>query len=140
MGVRLPRRVVGGGGLYMEYDGRDVPDVATVVADYDEGCQVLISATMCNDVQLGEVIRGHTATVLIGGSSRTTASASSPRRSTAARPLREPTAAKAASSSQPEQPARRHPRPLESLHRLRPRPRTRRPFARPRWATRPSPR
>ena len=64
MGVRLPRRVVGAGGLYMEYDGRDVPDVATVVADYDEGCQVLISATMCNDVQLPEVIRGHNATFM----------------------------------------------------------------------------
>ena len=61
MGVRLPRRVVGAGGLYLEYDGRNVPDVATVVADYDEGCQLLISATMCNDVQLPEVIRGHTA-------------------------------------------------------------------------------
>ncbi len=66
MGVRLPRRVVGAGGLYMEYDGRDVPDVATVVADYDEGCQVIISATMCNDVQLGEIIRGHTATIKFG--------------------------------------------------------------------------
>ncbi len=64
MGVRLPRRVVGAGGLYMEYDGRDVPDVATVVADYDEGCQVMISATMCNDVQLPEVIRGHDATLM----------------------------------------------------------------------------
>jgi predicted dehydrogenase len=64
MGVRLPRRVVGAGGLYLEYDGRDVPDVATVVADYDEGCQVIISATMCNDVQLPEVIRGHTATIM----------------------------------------------------------------------------
>ncbi|WP_165233089.1 Gfo/Idh/MocA family protein [Aquisphaera insulae] len=63
MGVRFPRRVVGAGGLYMEYDGRDVPDVATVVADYDEGCQVLISATMCNDTQLPEVIRGHNATM-----------------------------------------------------------------------------
>lgn len=68
MGVRFPRRVVGAGGLYMEYDGRDVPDVATVVADYDEGCQVIISATMCNDVQLGEVIRGHTGTLRFGGS------------------------------------------------------------------------
>ena len=58
MGVRFPTRVVGAGGLYLEYDGRDVPDVATVVADYDEGCQVVISATMGNDVQLGEVIRG----------------------------------------------------------------------------------
>ncbi len=67
MGVRLPRRVVGAGGLYMEYDGRDVPDMATVVADYDEGCQVLISATMCNDVQLPEVIRGHTGTMMFEG-------------------------------------------------------------------------
>lgn len=67
MGVTFPRRVVGAGGLYMEYDGRDVPDVATVVADYDEGCQLLISATMCNDVQLGEMIRGHLGTVLFGG-------------------------------------------------------------------------
>jgi predicted dehydrogenase len=63
MGVSFPRRVVGAGGLYLEYDGRDVPDVATVVADYDEGCQVIISATMCNDVQLPELIRGHTGTI-----------------------------------------------------------------------------
>ena len=68
MGVRYPGRVVGAGGLYLEYDGRDVPDVATVVADYDEGCQVIISATMCNDTQLGEVIRGHLATIkFVGG-------------------------------------------------------------------------
>ncbi len=67
MGVRFPRRVVGAGGLYLEYDGRDVPDVATVVADYDEGCQVIISATMCNDVQLGEIIRGHTGTIRFEG-------------------------------------------------------------------------
>ena len=68
MGLKFPRRVVGAGGLYLEYDGRDVPDVATVVADYDEGAQVVISATMCNDVQLGEVIRGHTGTITFGGS------------------------------------------------------------------------
>jgi predicted dehydrogenase len=67
MGVRFPSRVVGAGGLYMEYDGRDVPDVATVVADYDQGCQVIISATMCNDVQLPEVIRGHTGTIMFEG-------------------------------------------------------------------------
>jgi predicted dehydrogenase len=70
MGVRFPRRVVGAGGLYLEYDGRDVPDVATVVADYDEGCQVIISATMCNDVQLGEMIRGHTGTIRFEGNPR----------------------------------------------------------------------
>jgi len=64
MGVRLPSRVVGGGGLYMEYDGRDVPDVATVVADYDEGCQVIVTATMCNDTTIEEVIRGHTGSIV----------------------------------------------------------------------------
>ncbi len=64
MGVRYPARVVGGGGIYLEYDGRDVPDVATIVADYDEGCQVLITATMCNDHRIEECIRGHTGTLV----------------------------------------------------------------------------
>lgn len=63
MGVRFPRRVVGGGGIYLEYDGRDVPDVATVVADYDEGCQVIITATMVNDYAIRECIRGRLATL-----------------------------------------------------------------------------
>ncbi len=63
MGVRYPARVVGGGGIYLEYDSRDVPDVATIVADYDEGCQVLITATMCNDHPIEECIRGHTGTI-----------------------------------------------------------------------------
>ena len=66
MGVRYPARVVGGGGIYLEYDGRDVPDVATIVADYDEGCQLLITATMINDYPIEEVIRGHSATVKFG--------------------------------------------------------------------------
>lgn len=59
MGVRYPRRVVGAGGLYLEYDERDVPDVATVVADYDEGCQLSITATMISSYPIEEVIRGH---------------------------------------------------------------------------------
>jgi len=67
MGLRFPARVVGAGGLYLEYDGRDVPDMATVVADYEEGCQFLVTATMCNDVQLGEMIRGHLATIKFNG-------------------------------------------------------------------------
>ncbi|HEY1189413.1 MAG TPA: Gfo/Idh/MocA family oxidoreductase [Gemmata sp.] len=67
MGLRFPARVVGAGGLYLEYDGRDVPDVATVVADYEEGCQFIVGATMCNDVQFGEMIRGHLATIKFNG-------------------------------------------------------------------------
>jgi predicted dehydrogenase len=64
MGVRYPRRVVGAGGIYLEYDTRDVPDVATIAADYDEGCQLLISSTMCNDHRIDECIRGHSATLV----------------------------------------------------------------------------
>jgi predicted dehydrogenase len=64
MGVRYPRRVVGGGGLYLEYDGRDVPDVSAIIADYNEGCQVLVTATMCNDHRIEECIRGHTGTII----------------------------------------------------------------------------
>ena len=67
MGVRYPKRVVGAGGIFLEYDGRDVPDVGTVVADYDEGCQVIISATMCNDTQLGEMVRGRLGTLKFTG-------------------------------------------------------------------------
>ena len=63
MGVRYPARVTAGGGIYILYHDRDVPDVATIVADYDEGCQLLISATMVNDSGLDEIIRGHSATV-----------------------------------------------------------------------------
>ncbi|HEX5270410.1 MAG TPA: Gfo/Idh/MocA family oxidoreductase, partial [Gemmataceae bacterium] len=63
MGVRYPARVVGGGGLYLEYDDRDVPDVSAIVADYNEGCQLVVMATMINDYPIDEVIRGHLATV-----------------------------------------------------------------------------
>jgi predicted dehydrogenase len=63
MGVRYPGRVVGGGGLYLEYDGRDVPDVATVVADYNEGCQLTITATMISSYPVEEVIRGRLGTI-----------------------------------------------------------------------------
>ena len=59
-GLRLPGRVVGAGGIYLEYDEREVPDVATVVADYHEGCQAIITATMCNEnSRIKQVIRGH---------------------------------------------------------------------------------
>jgi predicted dehydrogenase len=63
MGVRYPGRVAGGGGLYLEYDERDVPDVATIIADYNEGCQLIVTATMINDHPIEEVIRGRLATI-----------------------------------------------------------------------------
>jgi predicted dehydrogenase len=63
MGVRYPGRVVGAGGLYLEYDTRDVPDVATIVADYNEGCQLYITATMIAAYPIEEVIRGRLGTI-----------------------------------------------------------------------------
>jgi predicted dehydrogenase len=63
MGVRYPGRVTAGGGLYLEYDDRDVPDVATIVADYNEGCQLVITATMISSYPIEEVIRGRLGTI-----------------------------------------------------------------------------
>jgi predicted dehydrogenase len=58
MGVRFPARVSAGGGLYLEYDGREVPDIGTVVADYEEGCQLVVTASMLSGYPIEEVIRG----------------------------------------------------------------------------------
>jgi len=66
-GLRLPGRVVGAGGIYLEYDGRDVPDVATVVADFNEGVQGFVTATMCNqESRVNQLIRGHYGTFAFG--------------------------------------------------------------------------
>ena len=70
MGVRYPARVVGAGGIFLEYDGRDVPDVATIVCDYHEGCQLIITGTMINDHPIEDCIRGRNATIVF--KSRTT--------------------------------------------------------------------
>src|SRR5207253_2085128 len=58
MGVKFPARVTAGGGVYLEYDGRDVPDLGTVVADYEEGCQLVLSGSTITGYPVEEVIRG----------------------------------------------------------------------------------
>lgn len=66
-GLRFPGRVAGSGGLYVEYDGRDVPDVATVVADFNEGVQGLVTATMaCQNTPIRQLIRGHFGSFVFG--------------------------------------------------------------------------
>ncbi len=66
-GLRFPGRVVGAGGIYLEYDGRDVPDVATVVADFHEGVQGLVTATMaCEETPIQQCIRGHFGSLVFG--------------------------------------------------------------------------
>ncbi|TWU55766.1 Gfo/Idh/MocA family protein [Rubripirellula reticaptiva] len=66
-GLRFPGRVVGAGGIYVEYDGRDVPDVATVVADFHEGVQGIVTATMaCEETPIKQAIRGHFGSFVFG--------------------------------------------------------------------------
>jgi predicted dehydrogenase len=66
-GLRFPGRVAGSGGLYVEYDGRDVSDVATVVADFHEGVQGMVTATMaCQNTPIRQLIRGHFGSFVFG--------------------------------------------------------------------------
>lgn len=66
-GLRFPGRVVGAGGVFLEYDGRDVPDVATVVSDFREGVQGLVTATMaCQNTPITQLIRGHHGSLVFG--------------------------------------------------------------------------
>jgi predicted dehydrogenase len=62
-GLRFPSRVIGAGGLFLERDGRDVPDVATVIADFAEGTQMLLTATTISGYPMEEVIRGRIGNV-----------------------------------------------------------------------------
>ena len=67
IGLDYPGRVVGAGGIYLEYDGRDVPDVATVAADFHEGVQGLVNSTMCNqNTPIQQAIRGHFGSFVFG--------------------------------------------------------------------------
>lgn len=63
MGLRIPARVTAGGGIYLEYDGRDVPDLVSVIADYEEGCQVLVTASTITSYPVEEVVRGRLGTL-----------------------------------------------------------------------------
>ena len=59
-GLRNPGRVVGGGGIFMEYDGREVTDVGSIIADFHEGVQGLVSSTMVSsEIKMQHIIRGH---------------------------------------------------------------------------------
>ena len=64
-GLRYPGRVVGGGGIFMEYDDRDVPDVASLIADFYEGVQGVVSSTMVSEeLKIEHIIRGHHGSLL----------------------------------------------------------------------------
>ena len=57
-GLRYPTRVVSGGGLFVEQDGRTVPDLTTLIADFEEGTQLVLSAVTSSAYPQEDVIRG----------------------------------------------------------------------------------
>ena len=66
-GLRFPGRVSGSGGIMLEYDGRTVPDVATVVADYHEGVQGFVTGTMVSqETPIKQTVRGHNGSFVFG--------------------------------------------------------------------------
>lgn len=64
-GLRKPGRVVAGGGIFLEYDDRDMPDVASIIADFHEGVQGVVSSTMvAEERKIDHIIRGHFGSML----------------------------------------------------------------------------
>jgi predicted dehydrogenase len=66
-GLRFPGRVVGAGGIFLELDGREAPDVATIAADFNEGVQGVATSTMCaGETPIQQLIRGHNGSAVLG--------------------------------------------------------------------------
>ncbi len=60
-----PRRVSAGGGLYIEDDGRDIPDTFLMTVDYPRHT-VLLASVMVSDVDIPTVIHGQIGTLEFG--------------------------------------------------------------------------
>jgi predicted dehydrogenase len=58
-----PQRVNASGGLYIEKDGRDIPDVFLLTIDYPAEFSILLVSTLTNDTQLPERIYGKHGTM-----------------------------------------------------------------------------
>jgi predicted dehydrogenase len=64
-GGEFPWRVVGTGGIYVQKDGREVPDTFMLSADYPSGHSVVLSSSMANSVHIPGLIRGHDGTIMM---------------------------------------------------------------------------
>ncbi|HXI51278.1 MAG TPA: Gfo/Idh/MocA family oxidoreductase [Candidatus Saccharimonadales bacterium] len=62
-----PRRVNANGGLYIEKDGRDIPDTFLMTADYPSEWSLLLVSTLTNDAGLPDRIYGKYGTMELGG-------------------------------------------------------------------------
>lgn len=62
-----PRRVSATGGLYIEKDGRDIPDTFLMTADYPSDWSLFLVSTLTNDAGLPDRIYGKHGTMELGG-------------------------------------------------------------------------
>jgi predicted dehydrogenase len=62
-----PRRVSGGGGLYIEKDGREIPDVCLTTIDYPSEYSIFLVSALTNDTQLPLRIYGKYGTIDLEG-------------------------------------------------------------------------
>jgi len=62
-GLRTPARVLASGGTYVEQDGRTVPDVATLIAEYPPIAQLLLTTSTASAYPAEELIRGRAGTI-----------------------------------------------------------------------------
>lgn len=62
-----PRRVNANGGLYIEKDGRDIPDMFMMTADYPSDWSLFLVSTLTNDAGLPDRVYGKHGTMELGG-------------------------------------------------------------------------
>jgi predicted dehydrogenase len=62
-----PSRVNASGGLYIEKDGRDIPDTFLMTADYPSEWSLFLVSTLTNDAGLPDRIHGKHGTMELGG-------------------------------------------------------------------------
>jgi predicted dehydrogenase len=68
-----PIRVSAGGGLYIEKDGRDIPDTFLMTVDYPSEFSLFLASTLTNDDGIPDRIYGKYGTMELGGEPSLTA-------------------------------------------------------------------
>jgi predicted dehydrogenase len=66
IGPEFPTRVSCTGGIYVHKD-REVPDTTHMIADFPSGHTIVIAGCTANEQGLEDMIRGHKATMYLGG-------------------------------------------------------------------------
>ena len=66
-GGEYPKKVVAGGGQYIEKDGHDIPDSHFMLIEYPSEHTVFLASVMTNDNGIPRVIRGQHGTIEFGG-------------------------------------------------------------------------